>query len=173
MAIRTSERTVTFERPFVLSGFDMLLQAGAYRVEMDEELLEGISFPAFRRLSTLLHLSKVPGQPGVTQTLTVDPKDLDAALERDRALPNIPNDLRVSSSPPDPPIPSGRSSAAMPPLRSEPSVGDLMADPIVRLIMLSDRLSAANVWRAFEKARADLIGRSVRETKDRVPAGAV
>lgn len=172
MAIRTSERTVTFGRPFVLSGFDMLLQPGAYRVEMDEELLEGISFPVYRRVSTLFHLDRVPGEPGVMQTLRVDPKDLDAALERDRALPQIPNDLRMSNSSADPPIPSGRRSMAMLPLRSEPKVWDLISDPITRLLMLSDRLSAATVWRAFERARADLIARSVRETIDQVPTDA-
>ncbi len=72
MTIRTSEKTVIFERPFILSGFDQLLQAGAYRVQTDEELMEGISFPAYRRVATLLHIETVPG---VSQTLTVDPKD--------------------------------------------------------------------------------------------------
>ena len=81
MTIRTSEKTVIFERPFILSGFDQLLQAGAYRVQTDEELMEGISFPAYRRVATLLHIETVPG---VSQTLTVDPKDLDEALKRDR-----------------------------------------------------------------------------------------
>ncbi|MCZ6894589.1 MAG: hypothetical protein O7H40_11155 [Gammaproteobacteria bacterium] len=85
MAIRTSTRTVTFRRPFVLGGFDEMLPAGAYRVETDEELLEGISFPAYRRILTLLHLHSRPGHPGLSPTLTIDPNELDAALERDRA----------------------------------------------------------------------------------------
>lgn len=49
MTTRTSKRTVVFRRPFVLGGFDEVLPAGAYNVETDEELLEGISFPAYRR----------------------------------------------------------------------------------------------------------------------------
>jgi hypothetical protein len=85
MTIRTSKKTVTFSRPFVLGGFDEALPAGAYRVEMDEELLEGISFPAYQKILTLLHLHPKPGRPGLTQTLTIDPNELDAALERDQA----------------------------------------------------------------------------------------
>jgi len=85
MTTRTSEKTVTFRKPFVLGGFEKLLPAGAYRVETDEELLDGISFSAYRRVLTLLHLPTKPGQLGLTQTLTIDPNELDAALERDRA----------------------------------------------------------------------------------------
>jgi hypothetical protein len=85
MTIRTSEKTVTFRRPFVLGEFDEVLPAGAYRVETDEELLEGISFPAYRRILTLIHLHAKPGHPGRTQTMTIDPNELDAALKRDQA----------------------------------------------------------------------------------------
>jgi hypothetical protein len=90
MTTRTSKKTVTFRRPFVLGGFDQLLPAGAYIVETDEELLEGISFPAYRRILTLLHLHPKPGRPGLTETLTVDPNELDAALECDRAPKDAP-----------------------------------------------------------------------------------
>ena len=83
MMIRTSEKTVTFREPFVLGGFDEVLPAGAYIVETDEELLEGISFPAYRRILTLMHLHPKPGHPGLTQTLAIDPNELDAALKRD------------------------------------------------------------------------------------------
>jgi hypothetical protein len=87
---RTSKKTVTFRRPFVLGGFDEVLPAGAYSVETDEELLEGISFPAYRRVSTLIHLHAKPGQPGRSQTLTIDPNELDAALKRDQSPAEIP-----------------------------------------------------------------------------------
>ena len=86
MTIRTSKKTVTFKRPFILGGFDEVLPAGAYDVETDEELLEGISFPAYRRTLTLIHLHAKPRHPGLTQTLTIDPNELDAALARDQAL---------------------------------------------------------------------------------------
>ena len=90
MTTRTSKRTVTFRRPFVLGGFYEVLPAGTYNVETDEELLEGISFPVYRRILTVIDLHAKSGRPGLTQTLTIDPNELDAALERDRAPTEAP-----------------------------------------------------------------------------------
>ena len=89
MTIRTSTKTVTFKRPFVLGGFDEVLPAGNYIVETDEELIEGISFPAHRRILTVMHLHPKASDPGLTQTLTIDPNELDAALKRDQATAKI------------------------------------------------------------------------------------
>jgi hypothetical protein len=52
MTLRTSSKTVTFRQPFLLKGVDRLLPAADYRVVTDEELIEGLSFPAYRRIST-------------------------------------------------------------------------------------------------------------------------
>jgi hypothetical protein len=67
MTIRTSKKTVTFRRPFALGGFDEALPAGAYSVETDEELLEGISFPAYRRILTVIRLHSKSDHPGFTR----------------------------------------------------------------------------------------------------------
>ena len=85
MNIRTRNTTVTFRRPFRLGGFDEVLPAGAYSIETDEELLTGISFPVYRRVVTLMHLHSEPDRPGCERLLTIDPKELDEALERDQA----------------------------------------------------------------------------------------
>ena len=85
MTTRTTGRTVTFRRPFVLASFGSELPAGSYDVETDEELLEGISFTAYRRTLTVIRLHPSPDRPGATQTLSVDPNELDAALARDQA----------------------------------------------------------------------------------------
>jgi len=85
MTIRTSKKTVTFNKSFVLGEFDEVLPAGVYRVETDEELLEGISFPAYRRILTLIHLHAKSGNPILTRTLTIDPDELDVALKCDQA----------------------------------------------------------------------------------------
>jgi hypothetical protein len=84
MKTRTNRKTVTFGGAFVLGGFDRELPAGAYVVETDEELIEGLSFPAWRRVATLIHLPATPAHPGRTETLSVDPAALDAARKRDR-----------------------------------------------------------------------------------------
>jgi hypothetical protein len=99
MLTRTSRRTVTFRRPFVLGSFDKELPAGAYEVETDEELLQGVSFPAYRRTLTLLHLQPRLGRPRLAQTLTIDPNELDAALERDRAPAATPPDTDTGVKP--------------------------------------------------------------------------
>ena len=85
MTIRTTTRTVTFTRPFTLRSFDDALPAGAYVVETDEEPLDSMSLPVYRRVLTILHLPAMPGHPGRTQSVTIDPDELDAALQRDRA----------------------------------------------------------------------------------------
>ncbi len=83
--IRTTTKTVTFARPFVLAGYGDPLPAGNYVVETDEELLDGVSFVAYRRISTVLHLHARPSSPGRRQVLPIDPAELDAALTRDHA----------------------------------------------------------------------------------------
>lgn len=80
MPTRTLKKTVTFKRPFSLPGVGKELPAGAYSVETDEELLEGVSFPVYRRIATLIHLH---AHAGLTQTLTIDPMELDTAMARD------------------------------------------------------------------------------------------
>ena len=47
-------------------------------------------FPPTERVSTVIHLHSRSGHPGLTETLTVDPNELDAALERDRAPKDAP-----------------------------------------------------------------------------------
>ena len=54
MITRSLSKTVLFNRPFLLKGVDRMLPAGAYRVVTDEELIEGISFPAYRRVATMI-----------------------------------------------------------------------------------------------------------------------
>ena len=84
MTVRTSQKTVTFNGPFALSGVDEILPGGAYTVELDEEPLEGISFLAYRRVSTRLHLGGKPGSRVLNRVIAIDPKELDAAIRRDR-----------------------------------------------------------------------------------------
>jgi hypothetical protein len=82
MMTRTSHKTWTFGRPFLLKGVDRLLPAGSYRVTTDEELIEGLSFPAYRRLATMIF---VPGQAhsSLMEMINIDPADLQAAQDKD------------------------------------------------------------------------------------------
>ena len=83
MTTRTTETTVTFRRPFTLAALDGAQPAGTYRIETDEERLEGLSFDAFQRVATMLHLPAMSATGGRRQVITVDPAELAAALEAD------------------------------------------------------------------------------------------
>ncbi|HEY9343731.1 MAG TPA: hypothetical protein VIQ53_00410 [Inquilinus sp.] len=87
MTMRTSSRTVTFLRPFTLSGIDGSQPPGTFTVETDEEQLDGSSPPAYRRIATMIRLPGRPGSGEQVQVVTVDPDELSAALLRDRASP--------------------------------------------------------------------------------------
>ncbi|MFX4223281.1 MAG: hypothetical protein ACMVO3_21285 [Thalassobaculum sp.] len=98
MTTRTVTQTVTFRHPFRLAGLKYTLPAGDYCTETDEERLEGVSFVAYRRIKVLVHLPQRKGRPGISETVWVDPIDLDTALAEDGAA-----DLAgTESSAPDP-----------------------------------------------------------------------
>jgi len=85
MTTRTTKAAVTFGRPFVVSAYDEPLPAGTYDVEFDEQLLDGVSFPVYRRVVALLSLPVAPERANQHQILAIDPNELDEALARDRA----------------------------------------------------------------------------------------
>ena len=86
MIPRTTRTTVTFAHPFNLDGFDEPLPAGQYTVEAEDELLEGLSFAAYRRTSTLLLVPLAGRGAAAFEARSIDPEALDAALARDSAL---------------------------------------------------------------------------------------
>jgi hypothetical protein len=85
MTQRTSHKSVTFTRPFSLNGIDEVQPAGTYTVETQEDLLPGVSFPAWRRIATLIFLPSRPGGTFVEQRVSIDPLELETAQERDAA----------------------------------------------------------------------------------------
>jgi hypothetical protein len=86
MTQRTVRSTITFTRNFLLSGFDESLPAGTYKIETHEELIEGLSFPAWRRTETLLFLIPPPGQANLIQVAVIDPVELEEARLRDETV---------------------------------------------------------------------------------------
>ena len=80
MTTRVITKTVVFARPFVVADADGEQPPGVYTVDTEEELLESVSFPAYRRVSTVMHC---PAPGGITRFVTIDPIALDAALARD------------------------------------------------------------------------------------------
>ena len=85
MTTRTQRSISAFARPFLLKGVDRLLPPGTYEILTEEELIEGLSFPVYRRMSTVIF---VPGQIASSlEMVMIDPLDLAAAQERDDAAP--------------------------------------------------------------------------------------
>jgi len=87
MTIRTIRKTITFLKPFCLKGVDRLLPPRDYDVVTDEELIEGLSFPAYHRVSTAIFVPAPSGSE--IEMVTIDPLDLQAAQDQD-AMPNEP-----------------------------------------------------------------------------------
>ena len=89
-AMRTTREAVNFDRPFSIASVDGMIPAGTYAVDIDEDLIEGISFLAYRRVATIIYLPLVPGRPGSLQAVRIDPGELDAGRRvppQPRALP--------------------------------------------------------------------------------------
>ena len=84
MTLRSTRQTVTFTRPFSLPGIAGLQPAGSYVVETDEELLEGLSFPVYRRVATTIFLPTQPGGTVSGQLVVIEAKKDEHAALRDR-----------------------------------------------------------------------------------------
>ena len=82
--IRSTTTDVTFRHAFTLKGSESTVPPGTYRVDVEEEPIDGLSFLAYRRLATFITVP-VAGHSGSTQSLLVDPKELERALTRDAA----------------------------------------------------------------------------------------
>jgi hypothetical protein len=77
--MRTTRESITFDHPFSLTAVDKLQPAGTYAVDIDEELIEGLSFLAYRRVATTIYLPLVQDNHGSVQAIRVDPQELAAA----------------------------------------------------------------------------------------------
>jgi hypothetical protein len=96
MTARTTETTVTFKNKFNLSHLDGPQPAGTYRVVTVDEEIPGLTFIAFRRTYTMLHVPALAKGGGKTQVFTVDPEELEAALNADQRLsPQGPSITKV------------------------------------------------------------------------------
>jgi hypothetical protein len=87
MTIRTSSKTVSFARPFLLKGVDRVLAAGQYKVITDEELIEELSFPVYRRVATMIFVPADSQNSSSVEMVAIDPRDLQEAQDRDAEAP--------------------------------------------------------------------------------------
>jgi hypothetical protein len=79
--MRSTETAITFRHPFVLAALETTQPAGTYRVVVEEEEIPGLSFVAFRRTATLLHLPALSTTSSRHQVVAVDPLEWAALVE--------------------------------------------------------------------------------------------
>jgi hypothetical protein len=91
MSMRTQRKNVVFSQPFLLKGIDRVLPPGDYQVVTDEELIEGLSFPVYRRVSIMIFVPAQSHRTSSVEMVTIDPRDLEAAQGRDRPGCQMPS----------------------------------------------------------------------------------
>ncbi len=84
MTMRTRRETVHFRHPFRIKGIDRQLP-GAYEIITDEEMIEGLSFPCFRRVATMIMVPGAPPQRSAMEMISISSIDLSDAHASTRA----------------------------------------------------------------------------------------
>ena len=87
MTTRTRRETVHFRHPFRIKGIDRQLAPGAYEIVTDEEMIEGLSFPCFRRVATMIMVPGAPPQRSAMEMISISSIDLSDAQRIDASAP--------------------------------------------------------------------------------------
>lgn len=87
MTLRSRRKKVHFRRPFQIKGIDRLLPPGGYEVITDEEMIEGISFPCFRRVATLIMIPGAAPHHSSMEMISIGSADLSDAQRIDAGAP--------------------------------------------------------------------------------------
>jgi hypothetical protein len=88
MTMRSRRETVHFKHPFRIKGIDRQLAPGAYEVITDEEMIEGLSFPCFRRVATLMMIPGAPPRSSTMEMISISSIDLSDAQREDASAPH-------------------------------------------------------------------------------------
>jgi len=84
---RVTRSTVHFAHPFALLAVEGEQPPGIYAIETTEVPIDGLSFVAYRRVSTTIMLASSQFGPECRQLVAIDPLDLEAAQKRDALKP--------------------------------------------------------------------------------------
>lgn len=72
-----------FRHPVSIKGIDRPLAAGAYEVLTDEEMIEGLSFPCFRRIATMIMVPAASSHGSSMEMIAITSFDLAEAQRVD------------------------------------------------------------------------------------------
>ncbi|MDE3876884.1 hypothetical protein I7G55_22970 [Sinorhizobium meliloti] len=84
MFARTKHRTVHFDKPFWISGLSEMVTAGDYAVDEEEELIEGLSWSAYRRVATFITLPATTENKYRMRLVPIDPEELEGLIAFDQ-----------------------------------------------------------------------------------------
>lgn len=99
MLTRSTRSMVTFSNGFTIGDSQRELPAGTYEIVVEEELIQGLSFEAYRRTATYLIVRGRGSNAGQTTMQVTTREDLEHAIACDRALSESNNDSEAALSP--------------------------------------------------------------------------
>ncbi len=99
MLTRSTRSMVTFSNDFMIGDSQWELPPGTYEILVEEELLQGISFEAYRRTATYLMVRGRRSNTGQTTMQLTTKEDLEHAIACDQALSETINDSEAALSP--------------------------------------------------------------------------
>lgn len=129
-----------FARPFRVPGFDETLPAGEYNIETEQCSPPDSLRPETWKASVVIRLLPRVSHPGLTRTLTVSLADLDEAMAKDKFSGNSLADIFLE---------------------------EMLADPMVRLVMEADGVSEMQLRHLHSGGRAS---QTHNEPQDAAPA---
>lgn len=121
-----TKTVVIFDRPFKVPGFDETLPAGEYDIETDIASPPDHRDPEAWKASVMIHLLPRMSHPGLTRSLLVSLLDFDKACARDKL--------------------TGKQV-------SEVFLEEMLADPMVLLVMKADGVSEAQLRHLYSGSK--------------------
>lgn len=99
MLTRSTRSMVTFFNDFMIGDSPRELPSGTYEILVEEELLQGLSFEAYRRTATYMMVRGRGSNAGQTTMQVITQEDLEHAIACDRSFSEATNYSEAALSP--------------------------------------------------------------------------
>lgn len=99
MLTRSTRSMVTFANVFTMGDSLQEMPAGTYEIIVEEELLQSLSFEAYRRIATHLMVRGQGSEAGKTALHMITKEDLEYAIACDRTLSETTKNSEAALSP--------------------------------------------------------------------------
>jgi hypothetical protein len=86
LTVRTTRAVASFKEPFLLRALEGMQPAGDYNVYYEDELIQGLSRVAYRRVSTILQTPSLSSPQDQSRLVSISETDLEVALMKDLHL---------------------------------------------------------------------------------------